>query len=206
MEEKRNESRIPEKKHEKVQLKGLVTRKKSSKFAELFLKEDIQSVQKYVREDVIFPAIKDAILNAVTSGLSMIFFGEVRDKRDRNRSRASHVSYSRYYDDRDYDRRDRDRDRDDDRRKRYDYEDITFDNRGDAIEVINSLIDMINEYKIVSIHDYYDILPEELLDELDIHPEFTDEKYGWTDLRSIHEERAFGGKWRIKMPRAIPLN
>ena len=108
-EEKRNDSKIPEKKHEKVTLKGGISKKKKSRFAELFLKEDFQNVENYVVSDVIFPAIKDAVLNAVTSGLSMIFFGEPRERKDRTRSRASHISYSRYYDDRDYNRRDHNR-------------------------------------------------------------------------------------------------
>ena len=52
MEEKRNDSQIPEKKIEKV-IKGGIKSRKKSRFAELFIKEDLDNVKTYVFSDVI---------------------------------------------------------------------------------------------------------------------------------------------------------
>lgn len=194
MEEKRNDSQIPEKKIEKV-IKGGIKSRKKSRFAELFIKEDLDNVKTYVFSDVIIPAILDTIVNAGTNALNMIFYGEPRGRSSSKRS--SHISYNRYYEDRDRDDRDYRRDRDR-RRDNYDYEEIEFDNRGDAEEVLDRLFELINEYKIVSINDYYDLVGK--------HGNFTDEKYGWTDLRSARVERTYGGRYYIKLPRAVPLN
>lgn len=194
MEEKRNDSQVPDKHIEKV-VQGEIRTKKRSRFAELFIKEDIGYVKKYVVSDVIIPAILDTIVNAGTNALNMIFYGEPKKGNSRGSSRLSRISYNKYYDDRDDDRRDRYRDRD---RRDYNYDDIEFDNRGDAEEVLDRLFELIQEYKIVSINDYYDLVGK--------HGNFTDEKYGWTDLRSAHVERTYGGRYFIKLPRAVPLN
>lgn len=194
MEEKRNDSHIPDKKIEKV-VTGNIKTKKKSKFRELFIKEDIGYVKNYVFSDIFIPAVKDIIVNTFTNAVDMVFYGEPRNRGSRSSS-SSRISYNKYYRDRD-DRDYRDRYRDLDRRDDYDYEDIEFDNRGDAEEVLDRLFELIQEYKLVSINDYYDLVGH--------HGNFTDEKYGWTDLRSAHVERTYGGRYYIKLPRAVPL-
>ena len=202
--EKKNDSQIVEKDIPKAEIRGSVSKKKRSKFMELFIKEDISNVKEYLFKDVLVPSIINLFRDSVNNALDMMFYGEPRRDR-RQRGRASNISYNRYYDeDRDY-RRDRDRDREKDRRH-YDYEDIEFKYRDDAIDIMKKADDIMDRYGVMSINDYYSIMPDEILEDLNIHPVFTDEKYGWTDIRSMHEERTFGGKWKIKMPRAVPLN
>jgi hypothetical protein len=206
--------KIPEKHVSKVKIEGKVQKKKKSRFAELFFKKDLADVWKYLKEDFIFPSVGNLIADSIENATDMIFRGEVRsNKSSRSKGRSSRISYNRYYDD-DYERRDylggrgkreREKEVEEQRKIRYDYEDITFTDKGDAVEILSILIDALNEYKVVSINDYYDILPEEILEDLDIHPDFTMDKYGWTDLRSA-DVIPWRGEWKIKLPRALPLN
>ena len=172
------------------------TKKKSEvkKFADVFIAEDVTSVKEYVINDVLIPAAKKAISDIITNGIDMILYGEARG-RDR-RGNGSKVSYTKYYDrerDRDYDRS-RSRTT---RRSVYDYDDIILDTRGEAEEVLNRMDDLIDTYDIVSVADLYDLVG--------IQGNYTDNKYGWTNLRNATVQRVRDG-YLLKLPKALPLD
>lgn len=79
----------------------------------------------------------------------------------------------------------------------YDYEDIIFDTRGEAEKVLQSMDDVISRYGFISIGDMYDMVG--------ITANYTDNKYGWTDLKGAHPERVNGG-YILKLPSANPAN
>ena len=172
------------------------TKKKSEvkKFADVFIAEDVTSVKDYVINDVLIPAAKKAISDIITNGIDMILYGEARG-RDR-RGSGGKVSYTKYYDrerDRDYDRS-RSRTT---RRSVYDYDDIILDTRGEAEEVLNRMDDLIDAYDIVSVADLYDLVG--------IQGNYTDNKYGWTNLRNATVQRVRDG-YLLKLPKALPLD
>ena len=172
------------------------TKKKSEvkKLADVFIAEDVTSVKDYVINDVLIPAAKKAISDIITNGIDMILYGEARG-RDR-RGSGSKVSYTKYYDrerDRDYDRS-RSRTT---RRSVYDYDDIILDTRGEAEEVLNRMDDLIDAYDIVSVADLYDLVG--------IQGNYTDNKYGWTNLRNATVQRVRDG-YLLKLPKALPLD
>ena len=154
--------------------------------------EDITSVKSYIINDVLIPAAKKAISDIVTNGIDMILYGEVKG-RDRRRDGGSRVSYTKYYE--------RDRDRDYDRRRErrsvYDYDDIILDTRAEAEEVLNRMDDLIDNYGMVSVADLYDLVG--------ITGNYTDNKYGWTNLRSAEVRRTRDG-YLIKLPKALPFD
>lgn len=182
-----------EKKIEKV-VSGTVKSKKKSeiqKFADVFVSEDIDNVKSYILMDVLVPALKAAIIDAVTNGVNMIFYGEAgRPKK----SASSRVSYGRYYDDKDYDRRNNRSNR---TKNKCNYNDIIFDNRGDAEEVLSGMDDLMDRYGLVSVGDLYDLVG--------ISGDYTDNKYGWTDIRSARVVRV-RDSYMLKLPRALPLD
>ena len=183
-----NNEPIPEKKIEKIVRGNVVAKKKGTlqKLAELIVPEDVNDVKNYILEDIIVPTIKDGILDVVKAMLGVNGRGG-----DRNARRASKVSYSSYYDS---DRRDATRTR---TRTGYDYDDILLDNRGEAEDVIARMDELIATYGIVSVADLYDLVG--------ITGSYTDNKYGWTDIRAAHVIRVSDG-YMIKLPKALPLN
>lgn len=191
---------VEKKKVEKVTSGKVKTKKKSEihKWTDIFLAEDITNVKSYIIDEVLLPAAKKAVSDIVTNGIDMLLYGETRAK---DKGKGSRVSYSKYYDDRDrYDSRSRDRDRDAGRRRvrnGYDYEDVILETRGEAEDVLDRMDDLIDNYGIVSVGDLYDLVG--------IQGNYTDNKYGWTNLRNAEVQRIRDG-YLLKLPKALPLN
>lgn len=177
-------------------VKGKVKSKKKTsvrKFADVFIHEDVVNVKNYILMDVLLPAAKKAVSDIVTNGIDMMLYGETGRSSSRG-SRGSRVSYSRYYDD-----RERDRDRGSRTRTRvgYDYDDIILENRSEAAEVLDRMEDLLDTYGIVSVADLYDLVG--------ITGNYTDNKYGWTNLKNASVVRARDG-YLLKMPKALPID
>lgn len=177
-------------------VKGEVkTRKKplSSRIGEVFVKEDRGTVKEYLLFDVIIPSIKDTIVDLVTNGANMIFYGETRKRGSGRGSVArtgSKISYASYYKDQD-DRPSRSRSHRDDIT---DIDDILFETRAEAQEVLNSLNDIIEEYGSASIADFYDLCG--------VTEQYTDHKYGWTNVSKASIESVRGGYFILVLPKA----
>ncbi len=147
----------------------------------------MDDVKSYIFEDVVVPAVKDIILDAVRA-----FLGVNGSSRGKSSS-ASKVSYRKYYDDRE--RRDNgSRNR---TRSGYEYDDIILDNRGEAEDVLSRMDELIDTYGVVSVADFYDLVG--------ITGNYTDNKYGWSDIRNASVVRVRDG-YMIKLPKALPLN
>lgn len=176
-------------------IEGKATSKKQSemrKFKDIFISEDAKDVKSYIVLDVLIPAIKKAISDIVTNGIDMILYGETKARG--SSSISSKVSYRSYYDRGDRDRRNY---RSMNQRIGYNYDDVILDNRGDAEEVLSRLDELIETYGIVSVADLYDLVG--------VSGNYTDNKYGWTDIRNAQVLRVKSG-YMIKLPKAIPLN
>jgi len=191
--EDQKRSILEKKKVEKV-IAGTVKSKKKSeirKFTDVFISEDIDNVKSYILLDVLIPAIKKAISDIVTNGIDMILYGETG--KTKSYSTASKVSYRSYYDGRngriDYSSI---------RTKiGYNYDDIIFDNRGEAEDVLSRMDELISTYGLVSVADLYDLVG--------ITGNYTDNKYGWTNIRSASVIRVRDG-YMLKLPKALPLD
>ncbi len=170
-------------------------KKKSKKgFADVFLSDDVDSVKSYIFLEVIVPHVKKAISDIVTTGIDMILYGE-DGKTSRSSVNASKVSYRKYYDD---DRREPRRSQ----RKaqdKYDPYDIPLKSRGDAQLVIDSMYEILSQYKVVRISEMYELagIPS------DNHTFFN---YGWNDIDDYRIIRTIEGDYIIKMPKARPID
>ena len=167
------------------------TRKKGamSKFTDVFISEDASSVKSYILMDVLIPAMKKALSDIVTNGIDMVLYGETGQHK-RTGNNASGVSYRRYYDQPQSLNRTA-------TRRAYDYDDVILGTRGEAEDVLAHMDDLIELYGVVSVADLYDLVG--------VTCDYTDNKYGWTNLATAVPVRTNGG-YVLKLPKALPLN
>lgn len=185
---------IEDKKIEKVVTGTVKQRKKTglSRAASTFMPGDVDSVKSYILMDVLVPSIKRAISDIVCNGINMLLGESTRGKG--GNSIGAKVSYRQYYRDPD-ERRDYAMPRAQ-AQAQYSYDDIVFGNRGDAEEVLYRMEELLERFEVVSVADLFDMAG--------ISCNYTDNKYGWTDLRSAHVERVRDG-YIINLPRATSL-
>lgn len=183
-----------EKKVEKVIQGNVTTRKKplGKKFSENFLGDDIQNVRGYIIFDVIIPAIKETISSVVSNGVEMLLFGEPKANKV-GKKNGSYVSYSSYYN-----KSERRKPNTSNRGDRHDFRDIILETRGEAEEVLSNMVDLVYDYGAVSVADLYDLVG--------ITGNFTDNRYGWTDMSGSSVARARGGGYIIDLPKVTLLD
>lgn len=184
---------IPEKKVEKVITGTAKTKKKTgvTKLADIFIEDDVDSVKSYIVGDVIVPTIKKTIYDVITGSLDMFFFGGTGGG-GRARSTADKVSYRNYSS---YSNKRESRPTT--RTTGYSYDEIVLDSRGEAEEVLTRMDELVSTYGIVSVADFYDLVG--------VTCQYTDNKYGWTNIRNAQVMRVRDG-YMIKMPKAMPLD
>ena len=190
--EGKTEALTDRKKVEKVVHGRVRTKPKSgiSKITDIFISEDAANVKSYIVMDVLVPAVKKAISDIVRDGIDMILYGESRGRK--SSSALGYVSY------RDYSRSDdRDRFRDSRSRSSYAHDDIVLDSRGEAEEVLTRMDELIDTYGNVSVADLYDLVGKS--------SEYTDNKYGWTNIRNAEPIRVRDG-YMLKLPKVLPIN
>ena len=181
---------VAEKKVEKVVSGKTSTKKKSGirKLSDTFLSEDVSNVKSYIFSEVLLPATKKLVSDIVTNGTNMLLYGEIKNKK----GNSSKVSYSRYYDDRSRDYRSPVV------RNNFDYDEIIFETRGDAEAVLDAMYDILNQYKVVSVAELYDLAS------ITTH-NYTCNNYGWIDLRGSSVVRVRDG-YILKLPRALAID
>lgn len=181
---------LEKKKIEKVVKGGAKTRKNGvRKLTQTFISEDAKNIKSYMLNDVIVPTIKKALVTSLD-----MFLNGGRSNYD-SHARSSKVSYRKYYDDPRDSRPSSDSGRP---RSRFDYDDIEFDHRADAEAVLEQMIDALEEYKVVTVQDMYDMA--------ELTAPFTSNKFGWTNLSSAYVTSIIGGGYVIKLPKAMPID
>lgn len=179
------------KRPEKVVTGVVKTRKKSelSKFTDVFIAEDAKSVGSYLITDVLVPNLINLAEDLVIKGIRKLLRGE-SGSSSRNTS-ASYVSYRNYSDNRDG------RGSEPRTRTGYNYDDIVLASRGEAEEVLDRMQELIDTYDMVSVADMYDLVGKTCA--------YTDNKYGWTNIRNAEPVRVRDG-YMLKLPKVGPLN
>ena len=196
--EKEKSAAEERKKVEKV-TSGVVKVKKKSetrKFLDNLMGDQVQDIKSSIKNDYIIPAIRNTIWDVFTNTLDMILFGGSGGGRSRRRSTSDKISYRSFYDDRRSDSRRYD-DRRDRSRSGFDYDELVLETRGEAQAVLNAMDAMMDEYKIVSVADMYDLIGETC--------PYTAYKYGWTNIRNAEIVRVHDG-YIIRMPKAMPID
>jgi hypothetical protein len=190
------------KKIEKVVVGSVVRQKKplGRRFLDTFFGGDAQGVVGYVMMDVLIPAAKDMIADAVTTGIERMIFGEVRSTSRRSSIRSNpsggYVSYNRFSSGQTAGRREDPRDISRRARSSHDFDEIILATRVEAQEVIDSLFDLISNYEAATVSDLYELVG--------VSGNYTDEKWGWTDIRGAGVTRVRNG-YLLDLPRPEQL-
>lgn len=178
-------------------LKGKVMRRKKTK--QSVLSESVDSAFEYVLENIILPAAKDLISDTVSNIVDTMLYGQdSRDRRNvtRNNPRGSAPMTSRT----NYNGRSTNTVRPAPQRTvtaAGDVDEIIFETRQDAEQVLDALLQLIATYDVATLSDYYG--------RVNITPKFTDEKWGWYALPGSYVKRVRNG-FVIELPTPEYLN
>ena len=186
---------------EKVVVGEVITRKKplGRRFAETFLGGNLRNASDYVLFEVLIPAAKDALADGFSQGAERFIFGEVRSTSRRGGYRtAGQTAYHRISNansaarDRREDPRERRR-----ARASHNFDEFILASRAEAVEVLDRLHLRIEKYDFATVLNLYEMLGEE--------GEYTDNKWGWTDLSKADVIRVSNG-YLLDLPRPEPVN
>lgn len=144
--------------------------------------EDIKEVANYLLWDIALPSVKNAVSDIFTSGIDRLLFGGDGGPQ-RSRSNKTYTSYSN----RTYGRRETPTERTYTQRDRREHnlESIIFATRSEAEDVLNHLISICDQYDVATVGDLYGMAG--------ISQSYTDENWGWRDLRSGRAVRSRNG-------------
>lgn len=195
------------KKVEPVVTGEVVLRRKSpgKRLIETFLGGSARQVAQFVLTDVLLPAAKDMIADSVSQGVERLIYGEARSVGRRTGFRpgsptnyTSYTSYSRMQSPANNPLPAR---REDPRMARpvrggFDFNEVILATRVEAEEVIDRMFDLLQRYETVSVGDLYELLGKSA--------SYTEEKYGWTDLRGAGVTRIRDG-YLLDLPQPEPL-
>ena len=191
-------------KKEQVVTGEVVQRKKSlgKKIKESFTGDDARSVLFYLAVDVAVPAVKTLLGDLVNQGLSRAMWGDGAPNRistgrgagynNMYRQLGSAQTAGRYDGGSPAARSMTPRGR-----AVHDFTEIVLPDRAQAEEVIERLHDIVNDYGFASVSDLYDLVG--------ITGSYTDDKWGWADLRASGVSRVREG-WLLNLPRAVPMD
>jgi hypothetical protein len=179
-------------KQEKVVSGAVVTRKKgvASKIHDTFFSEDSNSVVQYVVMEVLVPAAKNMISDAVSQGVERLMFGDIRPRSTQG-VRTGYTNYNRAQP-----QATQQRTMTRQARTTHDFSDVILETRGEAEDVLDRLRDLVDKYQVATVNDLYDLVG--------ITGEFTDDNWGWYDLRSA-SVRAIRGGYLLLLPRTQPI-
>lgn len=165
------------------------------KLADIFISEDIANVKNYIFMDVIVPAVKKAIYDVVTNGIDMFLYGG--SGKGRPSSSGNKVNYRTYYDQKNGNSVNYRGSENTSSRSGFEYDDIVFNNRGEAEAAKQQMQDIIGRYGIVTVGDLYEMVNE--------NAPYTAQKYGWMDVSGAETVRVRDG-YKLKLPRAVPID
>lgn len=168
-----------------------------SRMRETFAGEGARETGTYVFFDVIIPAIKAMAFDTITQGADRILFGG-RDvirsgmaNAPRTRTNYNQISTkaANNYPGRNFEGGGREISRA--ARNNHRFDEILLDSRGEAEMVLDTMQDLISRFQWVSVPEFYSMV--------DVTAEFTDEKWGWTNI-STAQIRPSRGKYVILLP------
>lgn len=190
----------PVKKVEKVITGTAVRRKKSlgGKLMDSFVGESgVEGMIDILVTDILVAAFKAMVSDAVSqassafsSGIDQFLYGEERRSRA---GRSGYVSYNKVRPRQAPEYRQMSRAG----KSRHAFDEMILPTRGEAEDVRNRLLDLIDEFGMATVADFYEFCG--------MAANFTDDKWGWTDLRTAVIRHVRGG-FLISIPRPQPLD
>jgi hypothetical protein len=199
------EDPVEDKKIERV-TEGKVIRQKPSmgkRFTSVFIAGDSDSVMRYVMMEVLLPGAKDMVADAVTQYVERMVFGESRSTNRRSSFRGSgasspgagYVSYNRFAQKPSHENPRQGISAKS--RATHNFDQLVLETRPEAEEVLDRLFDLIAKYEQATVADFYELAGET--------GSFTDQKWGWTDIRGSEVQRVRNG-YLVRLPSTVALD
>lgn len=182
---------------ERVTTNEVVQRKKplGRKLVESFTGDDVGSVGHYILMEVLLPAAKTMISDAASQGVERLLFGDSRPRAGNTRVGGGYTSYNRMYGG--STRRDEPRTISRTARATHDFGEVILQTRGEAEDVLDRLSALVEQYDVATVSDLYELVG--------ITGAFTDDKWGWADLRGSSIRRIRDG-YLVELPRPTPID
>ena len=178
---------------------NVIVKKESegAKFKKKFFAEDVKTVGGHVLDSVIVPSLQKILSDIVKGGIDYLIYGS---KGSRSNSGPGIISYSNYYNRNGVIGAPTYTNPINGNSQRpstlYSVNEVVFPERADAEEVLLKMRESISSYGMVSVADFYDLINQRC--------SFTDQKWGWRDLRTADVIRVDDG-FSIRFPRVAPL-
>lgn len=192
---------IPAPKNAPVTTNVTAINKKKFSFGNFFA-ADAKTVGQHVVETILVPSLQKLLSDSVKGAIDWFIYGS-KGKSNPTYGPGT-VSYSRYYQTPMYGnplyyQNNGPMPNNQAPMQRpgvYSINDFKFQDRGDAEAVLMRMNEAIGRYGMVSVADFYDFIGQRC--------SFTDQKYGWYDLRAAQVIRYDDG-FSIQFPKAQPI-
>lgn len=170
------------------------------RFKDTFIGGSPRDALWFMAEDVVIPAVRDTLYNAMQSGLDRLIYGEgpSRPRRSSGLGSGSRVDYStiststtqrpRSSGPRTISRASR---------ARHDFRELIIPSAQEANEVIDRMYDILSRDGMVSVADLFELTG--------IQSAHTDQKWGWTNLRGARAIRQGRGGFILSLPKTEEL-
>lgn len=178
---------------------------KKKGFFEQLITEDISDMKGYLIEEFVIPAVQDLLADLTANIFDLAqdiietaIYGEEKGKgrRKRNAKKGSFTDYARVSYESNKGRRKERKSFSRKDRGVHNFENLLFDSRSEALDVLDNLSELIQTYEIASVADLYQ------LSNVDSNP--TDNNYGWEDLSRASVKHTRDG-WIIVLPKPIVI-
>lgn len=161
--------------------------------------DGLPGIGEYVNEEIIKPAVKNLIYDAITSAASRAMFGRTggptRHNSGYNNYGSRSVNYNNRYNNASSNQPAPKQQQEDRRVRstRYGVDEFLIEDRYDAAHILTTLTESADKYNVVSVADYYDLIGAP--------SQYTDNNYGWTfDSISTASIIPVRGGYIIKFP------
>ena len=159
-------------------IKGSAVERKEplhKKFMSAYAGDSAQSVGGYILMDIVVPATKNLIVDIVSQGINRLMFGSSRPTGGFSRQGGG-VPYGKFFNAGASNNRQQESQpvMSTHARANHAFGEIILQTRSDAEIVLESLRDLIETYGSCKVVDLYQLVR--------VTPDFTDQKYGWTNL------------------------
>lgn len=189
--EKQPEQRVTEAVTNKVTVRK---ENELKKFGKQFISEDAKTVRGHIVDSVVVPGIQRLVVDVVTKSIDWIIYGVRGSSKNNNGGFYRDVHYTNYNrSGSNYSQIPRSTEKS----SQHSFNNYYFDNRGEAETVLSRMRDIIERYGMVSVADFYDLISQ--------RHDYTDNKYGWRDLKSAQVDRTRDNDFIISFPRIIVL-
>jgi hypothetical protein len=168
-------------------------------FKETFIGGSARGAAEYMVTDVVVPAIRDTLFNALQGGLDRLIYVDTRLRRVGVGSRSPYsdgepprVAYNTMSTIRSTARPPAPRMLSQSSRARQEFDEIIIQSRPEAEDVIDRMFDWLSRYGIVTVAELYEMTG--------IQSSHTDHKWGWTQLRGARVVPVRGKGYLLDLP------